>query len=112
MIYGEKYAIVQYSGNPKSYVMNAGEIAFVSETAIKNDKTFRYFVSVAKARVEWAESETGRKIADNVLRQLESVLPHADTVLHAYCTGRTGSQGGRREVLSTLSASMQASLTR
>lgn len=68
--------------------MNANGIAFSSETTIKDEAVFRYFVAVAKARVEQAKEQEKKPIAENVLRQLEKILPHEDTALHAYCTGQ------------------------
>jgi very-short-patch-repair endonuclease/RecA/RadA recombinase len=91
VIYGEKYAVVQYSGSQKTYLMNVDDIEFSPETDFKNEPIFRYFVSVAKARTERANPQD-KHIADNVLRQLEKVLPHAHTALHAYCTGQNGAQ--------------------
>ncbi|MXN75621.1 DUF2726 domain-containing protein [Burkholderia sp. 4701] len=85
VIYGGKYAVIQYPGKSKRYVMNMDDIVFVPETQIRSSEIFRYFVSVARARVEKAEGED-RRIAESVLRQLERVLPHEDTVLQAYCT--------------------------
>src|SRR3546814_6348193 len=68
-------------------------IAFIPETTIKNEAIFHYFVSVAKARVGRAKSQEDKNIADNVLRQLARVVPHADTALHAYCMGHNRPQG-------------------
>lgn len=87
VIYGGKYAVVQYRGKQKIYVMNADRIAFCPETTIKDEAIFRYFGVVAKAREERANQQD-KPISKNVLRQLERVLPHEDTALHAYCTGQ------------------------
>ncbi|MDR0781566.1 MAG: AAA family ATPase [Pseudomonadales bacterium] len=92
-VYGEKYVVVQYPGNPKTYVHLAADVILVPATAIKDAVVFRYFVSVAQARIERAVSQDKKNIAENVLRQLEKVAPHLDTALHAYCTG----QNQRRE---------------
>jgi hypothetical protein len=86
VIYGGKYAAVQYRASKKIYLMNAGGIAFRSETTVRDEAVFRYFVAVAKARVEQANPQQ-KPIAENVLRQLEKILPHEETALHAYCTG-------------------------
>ncbi|NVZ25974.1 DUF2726 domain-containing protein [Pseudomonas gingeri] len=90
-IYGEKYAVVKYPGSQKSYVNKLHDVAFVPETALKDDAIFRYFVSVANIRMGQAKPQD-RPIAENVLRQLNQVLPHGDTVLHAYCTGQSSPQ--------------------
>ncbi|PKU22926.1 AAA domain-containing protein [Telmatospirillum siberiense] len=92
VVYGEKYAVVQYPGNQKVYIMNVDGIEFFPTTTIKDEAIFRYFVSVAKAREEQAKPQDKKQIAENVLHQLERVLPHADTALHAYCTGRNRPQ--------------------
>ncbi|WP_409525079.1 AAA domain-containing protein [Nitrincola sp. MINF-07-Sa-05] len=86
-IYGGKYAAVQYCGNQKIYVMSANSIAFSPETTIKDEAVFSYFVRVANARVDQAPLKD-KPIAENVLRQLEAVLPHEGTALYAYCTGQ------------------------
>ncbi len=91
VIYGGRYVAIQYRGNPKVYLMNADSIAFSSETTIKNEAIFRYFLLVANARVEGA-SQQDKPIAENVQRQLEKLLPHEDTALHAYCTGQNRSR--------------------
>jgi len=87
VIYGGKYAIVQYRENPKIYLMKMDGIAFIPETAIKEEPIFQYFVSVARARAEQARTN-GQVIADNVMRQLGKLPAHDDTALHAYCTAR------------------------
>lgn len=92
VVYGEKYAVVRYPGIQKFYVWKLDSIELFPKTAIKDEATFRYFVSVAKARVEQAKPQD-KPIAENVQRQLEKVLPHAGTALHAYCTGRNSPQG-------------------
>ena len=49
---------------------------------------FNYFIRVANDRIFHARGND-RSIAENVLRQLKSVVPHPDTALHAYCTGQS-----------------------
>lgn len=88
VVYGEKYAVVRYSGNPNPYVMKAAGLEFSAESSIKTEAAFNYFLTVAKARVARAASEENRLIAENVCRQLEGLLPHPSTALAAYCTGR------------------------
>ncbi len=86
-IYGGTYAVVQYRGSQKIYVMNLGDIAFSPEARFKDEAVFSYFVRVAKTRAERAQPQD-KPIADNVLHQLDNILPFGDTVLQAYCTGR------------------------
>lgn len=95
-IYGERYAVVHYPGSDKPYVHKLDNIRFVAQTAIKEALVFRYFVTVANARRDSAESEDQRQITANVVRQLEKLPSCADTALHAYCTGqnRTQAPGG------------------
>ena len=83
--YGRKYTVVYYPNNSKPYVMLSDNIQVVSETDLKNEKIFNYFTQVAQARIEHAD-ECNKGIAENVLRQLEKITPHSDTVLHAYCS--------------------------
>ncbi|WP_026331843.1 AAA domain-containing protein [Pseudomonas mandelii] len=91
VIYGEKYAVVQYSSSAASYVFKMDSIELVTPTDMKDESTFRYFHSVATARVDHAAS-TDKEIAQNVLRQLDALPPCADTALHAYCKGHNGRQ--------------------
>ena len=89
-IYGERYAVVHYldAGKPCVYTMDG--IGFAAPTAMKDAPVFRYFCDVANARQDRAASESDRKIATNVVRQLEELPASADTALQAYCTGRNG----------------------
>lgn len=86
-VYGRKYAAVYYPGNAKPYLMKANELDFIPQTNIKQGAIFNYFVAVAQARIEHATGDN-KAIAENVQRQLEKVVSHPDTALHAYFTGR------------------------
>ncbi|KES17489.1 hypothetical protein GASC598I20_010490 [Gilliamella apicola SCGC AB-598-I20] len=83
--YGRKYTVVYYPNNSRPYVMLSENIQIVSETNLKNEDIFHYFTQVAQARIEHAD-EHNKGIAENVLRQLDKITPHPDTVLHAYCS--------------------------
>ncbi|HKT28984.1 AAA domain-containing protein [Dyella sp.] len=85
-IYGERYVVVRYCDEQKPSVRSLDDIEFAPEASLKENSVFRYFVDVAKARVGEDTSQS-RSIAGNVLKQLEKLLPHADTALYAYCTG-------------------------
>lgn len=82
--YGQKYTVVYYPNNTKPYIMLSDNIQIASETNLKDEKIFHYFTQVAQARIEQA-NESNKAIAENVLRQLDKITPHPDTVLHAYC---------------------------
>lgn len=84
-IYGKKFAIVYYSNN-KPYITNAKDIKWVPETTLKDEAVFKYFATVSQARIEQSKGND-RSIAENILRQLNKITPHPDTVLHAYCLG-------------------------
>ncbi|NEG62058.1 DUF2726 domain-containing protein [Pantoea agglomerans] len=90
MIYGEKYAVVFYPDSDKPYVYKMDEIGLASSTSIKETLVFRYLLDVANTRQEYAETDTDREIAANVVRQLARLPSSADTALQAYCTGRNG----------------------
>ncbi|MCB5189465.1 AAA domain-containing protein [Methylobacillus arboreus] len=90
-VYGGKYAAVYYPGNSRPYLMKADELEFIPQTTIKEGTIFNYFVSVAQARIDQTTGDN-KSIAENVLRQLEKVVPHPDTALHAYCTGKNQSR--------------------
>ena len=83
--YGRKYTVVYYPNHSRPYVMLSENIQIVSETNLKNEDIFQYFTQVAQARIEHAD-EHNKGIAENVLRQLDKITPHPDTVLHAYCS--------------------------
>ncbi|WP_149136817.1 AAA domain-containing protein [Cupriavidus campinensis] len=87
VIYGDKYAVVQYRGSTKIYVQKLDGIEFVPQTGMKDGETFRYFVSVANARRDSATSADQSLIAANVVRQLQKLPACPGTALHAYCTG-------------------------
>ncbi len=93
VIYGEKYAVVHYSGNSRPYAMKLdGGIEFVSQSTMKDEAVFQYFVAVARAREQRAPSEVQRRIAANVVRQLERLPASPGTALHAYCTRQPAPQ--------------------
>lgn len=89
-IYGERYAVVHYPDASRPYVYKMDDIGLVAPAAIKETPIFHYFSAVANARRDCATSETDRKIASNVVRQLERLPASVDTALHAYCTGSNG----------------------
>ncbi|WP_281081297.1 AAA domain-containing protein [Variovorax paradoxus] len=86
VIYGDKYAVIQYPEGSKAYIRKLDDIELVPKAGMKSGSIFRYFVAVAEARVGRAKSED-QKIAGNVLRQLEKLPDRPGTALHAYCTG-------------------------
>ncbi len=98
-IYGERYAVVHFPNTEKPYVYNMEGIALVAPTAMKDAPVFRYFMDVATARVDRAESKTDREIAANVVRQLERLPASADTALQAYCTGRNATRTPGKELI-------------
>lgn len=91
-VYGERYAVVHYSGATKPYVHKMNGIQFVTQTAMKESPVFRYFADVANARRDRAGSADQKLIAANVVRQLEKLPASRDTALNAYCTGQNGTQ--------------------
>ncbi|MCE8014191.1 AAA domain-containing protein [Billgrantia desiderata] len=91
-IYGERYAVVLYPGSEQPYVQKLDGIEFVAPTALKKAPVFRYFTDVANARRDRAKSKNDYEIAANVMRQLDKLPASSDTALHAYCTGRNGTQ--------------------
>ncbi|WP_297845788.1 AAA domain-containing protein [Pseudomonas sp.] len=99
VIYGEKYAVVQYPGSTGHYLFKMDSIEFVSPTTIKDESAFGYFRSVATARINNASSKEQKVIAENVLRQLQAIPSRADTALHAYCAGQNGRQDQPRSFI-------------
>lgn len=95
VVYGNKQAVVQYSSGAKSYVMNMHNIRLVKKTELMDGDVFRYFLSVAEARLEWAKTSPKEDavISDNVLRQLNALPPNPEVVLNAYCTGSSRPRG-------------------
>lgn len=90
LIYGEKYAVVHYPASSKPYIYKLGDVRFIAKTNMRETSIFKYFRSVACAREHHAGSENERKIAENVVRQLESLPTSTETALHAYCSGSNG----------------------
>ncbi|MFE0780099.1 AAA domain-containing protein, partial [Serratia bockelmannii] len=88
IIYGNKYAVVYYPGSNKPYVMRTLGLDFQVCSDFTDHAAFNYFIRVANDRIFHARGND-RSIAENVLRQLKSVVPHPDTALHAYCTGQS-----------------------
>jgi RecA/RadA recombinase len=83
-IYGKKFAVVRYPDSNKTYVYQVDEVEIIQASNFKNEAVFNYFIEVAKARCERGNNDA---IAENVLRQLEKLLPYPATALHAYCQG-------------------------
>jgi very-short-patch-repair endonuclease len=93
-IYGERYAVVHYTANGKPYVFKFDGIELIPQTAMKDAAVFRYLVAVANARRGRSGSPDKRAIAENIVRQLESLTPCPNTALHAYCSGRNETRIG------------------
>ena len=83
--YGGKFVVVRYPGDPKPHVLKADAVVFSARSTRKDEAVYEYFVSVAKARIERAKGDS-KAVAENVLRQMERLLPRTDTALHAYST--------------------------
>ncbi|MNQ61370.1 exonuclease V subunit alpha [compost metagenome] len=86
LIYGEKFAAVQYPGASRIYVEKLEDIELIPQAPLKSGSVFQYFASVASARAEAASGDQ-REVAANVTRQLDRLPSRAGTALHAYCTG-------------------------
>jgi len=89
VIHGHKYAVVQYQGQTKRYVMQYANIQLVDQTDVNTRDIFRYFTDVAKGRVFKSKSGSKSPIAENILRQMEALPSLPGTALDAYCTGRS-----------------------
>lgn len=88
VIYGNKYAAVYYSGNYKPYIMKMAGLDFYACSVFTEQATFRYFCRVAEERIAHARGND-KNIAENILRQMKRIVPHPDTALHAYCSGKS-----------------------
>lgn len=86
-IYDERYAVVYSPCSDKPSVHNLNDIEFVPRAAATGAAVFQYFVEVANARKDRADTETQRKMAANIASQLANLPSSADTALHAYCMG-------------------------
>lgn len=85
-IVGNKYVLIYYPGNARTYVMKAEDVQILEETSLKSDDVFSYFHHVAQQRVQHASHDKS-SIAGNILRQLDKIVAHPDTALEAYCRG-------------------------
>ncbi|BET81483.1 Superfamily I DNA and RNA helicase [Edwardsiella anguillarum] len=88
VLYGNKYAVVYYSGNEKPYIMKTAGINFQTCSNFTEHAVFDYFCRIAEERISDARGND-RSIAENVLRQIKRIVPHPDTALHAYCSGQS-----------------------
>lgn len=79
---------MHYPEREQPDVYKLGSVEFVAQTTMNDASVLRYFLAVADARRDQAKSETQRKMANNVVRQLSKLSSSSDTVLHAYCTGQ------------------------
>ena len=88
IIYGNKYAAVYYTENNRPYIMKTAGLDFQACSAFTEHDAFRYFCRVADERVIHAQGND-KNIAENILRQIQRIIPHPDTALHAYCSGQS-----------------------
>ena len=84
VIVGNKYALVYYPDNEKCYVMKSNEVDFISAGTAKKGTVFGYFREVARQRLAHA-SDDKQPIAENIVRQIDKIVAHPDSVLEAYC---------------------------
>lgn len=98
IIYGDKYAVVYYPGGNRPYVMRTLGLDFKVCSGFTEQAAFNYFVCVANDRVSHARGND-KNIAENILRQLNNVIPHPDTALHAYCSGQSKKRESPREMI-------------
>lgn len=91
-IYGDRYAVVNYTANGKPYVFKLDGIEFIPQAAMKDEAVFRYLLAVANARKTRAGTADKGLIAENIVRQLESLTPCSHTALHAYCSGQNATR--------------------
>lgn len=82
--YGEKYTLIKYLAGEKFYCRRSEDIEIQDPTMIKNEPIFSYFKAIAKER-EKSATGTNHKVAEMVVSQLQDVVPHSSTALHAYC---------------------------
>ncbi|HFK4062907.1 TPA: AAA domain-containing protein [Kluyvera ascorbata] len=90
-IVGDKYAIIYYADDKPCEVMAAKDVRFLLATDLKKGSVFSYFRHVAERRVANA-SHSQRPIIENILRQLDKVVAHPDTVLEAYANGNNAAR--------------------
>lgn len=100
VIYGEKYALIRYRESDKFYIQKLDDhIDFIARSSIKDGDIFSYFVTVAHAREEHANTADRKAIAANVVSQLNKLPPRSDTALHAYCTRQLADQPPSRSLI-------------
>ena len=81
--YGGKYVVVKYPENETLYVMKSKNIEIRKASNIKEKDVFSYFKKVAVERVGNANGDK-RKIAENVVSQMDAITPYPGTAIHAY----------------------------
>ncbi|WP_368774913.1 AAA domain-containing protein [Bacillus aerius] len=93
--YGNKYIVVKYPESEKPYIMESDNVQISYSANFKNEEVFSYFTSVAKERLKF----TNKHIAENVIRQLERIVPYSGTALNAYCLGKTEKRTPKKHLI-------------
>ncbi|EKF36821.1 AAA domain-containing protein [Bacillus xiamenensis] len=93
--YGNKYIVLKYPESEKPYIMESDNAQILYSANFKNGEVFSYFTSVAKERLKF----TSKHIAENVIRQLERIVPHSGTALNAYCCGETEKRTPKKHLI-------------
>lgn len=84
VVVGEKYCLITYPANEKSYLLRYDQIELVKQTDMADQDVFRYFEEIAKERVNNALQKNDRMIAENVAAQFCKIVSCEGTALSAY----------------------------
>ncbi|PRS60195.1 AAA domain-containing protein [Bacillus pumilus] len=93
--YGDKYIVIKYPESDKPYIMESKDAQVLNSPNFKDGEVFSYFTSVAKERLKF----TSKHIAENIIRQLERIVPHSATALNAYCFGEVEKRTPKKHLI-------------
>ena len=88
---GDKYYLIRYPGNEKSYLMPVDKFDITYPAEYKDTALFSYLVETAQARIETAPDDK-KLIAENLAKQLTNITPVNDTALDAYLSAQNASR--------------------
>lgn len=86
---GNKYIIVTYPGNKKPILMRNDHVEIIHSTNLKKEKIFEYFKETAAERLNNANTEKDKIIAENIVSQFDKIIPFEGTVLNSYISKKS-----------------------
>ncbi len=85
-LYGDKYIVVSYLTSNKKYVFNFERIKILQDDK-EHGNLLEYFRNTAKRQFLLASDKDDKKIKDNLLKQINSIMAVENTALYSYLNG-------------------------